>query len=291
VAATGRSYLCADVLNDPRYLLGAINARSSLTVPLRLQDQVVGVFNIESDQPAAFSEDDRQIAEIFGGYVAMALHVLDLLVLERVTTTGRLAENVAADIATPLNDILTEASALSEEYIGNEEMRRRLREIMNNTARIKEIIRQVGKATSVKGATHVTLPPPDPAMLDKRLLVADDEEAILETLRDVLTRCGCEVETARDGGEAVNLINTRHYDLVLSDIRMPNKNGYQIFAAAKDRHADCPVILMTGFGYDPNHSIIRARREGLAGVLFKPFKVEQLLSDVRSALTASLTDK
>jgi DNA-binding NtrC family response regulator len=43
---------------------------------------------------------------------------------------------------------------------------------------------------------------------------------------------------------------------------------------------------MTGFGYDPNHSIVRARREGLAGVLFKPFKIDQLLADLRRALTA-----
>jgi DNA-binding NtrC family response regulator len=41
---------------------------------------------------------------------------------------------------------------------------------------------------------------------------------------------------------------------------------------------------MTGFGYDPNHSIVRASQEGLAAVLFKPFKVDQLLAEVRKAL-------
>ncbi|MCH7526398.1 MAG: hypothetical protein IID39_03080 [Planctomycetes bacterium] len=60
-----------------------------------------------------------------------------------------------------------------------------------------------------------------------------------------------------------------------------------MFAAAKDANAETPVILMTGFGYDPNHSIVRARREGLAAVLFKPFKVDQLLGEVRTALRAS----
>jgi DNA-binding NtrC family response regulator len=42
---------------------------------------------------------------------------------------------------------------------------------------------------------------------------------------------------------------------------------------------------MTGFGYDPSHSIIRALREGLAAVLFKPFKVDQLLSEIRRAIS------
>ncbi len=70
---------------------------------------------------------------------------------------------------------------------------------------------------------------------------------------------------------------------------MPGKNGYDVFAATKNRNSDCPVILMTGFGYDPNHSIIRARQEGLSAVLFKPFKVDQLINEVRTAIGAKTT--
>ena len=47
------------------------------------------------------------------------------------------------------------------------------------------------------------------------------------------------------------------------------------------------MILITGFGYDPNHAIVRANRQGLAGVLFKPFKVDQLLDEARHALVQS----
>ena len=45
-----------------------------------------------------------------------------------------------------------------------------------------------------------------------------------------------------------------------------------------------PVLLMTGFGYDPHHSIVRASQEGLSSVLFKPFKVDQLMQEIRKAL-------
>jgi DNA-binding NtrC family response regulator len=82
----------------------------------------------------------------------------------------------------------------------------------------------------------------------------------------------------------VELIAAQPFDLVLSDIKMPHKNGYEVFAAVRSRQPACPVILITGFGYDPNHSIVRASKEGLAGVLFKPFKVEQLLEEIRRAL-------
>ena len=113
--------------------------------------------------------------------------------------------------------------------------------------------------------------------------MADDEEIIRETVGGVLKHSGCVVQTACDGAEAIEMLEKNTYDMVLADIKMPNKNGYEVFAAARDRNPDCPVMLMTGFGYDPNHSIVRARKEGLHAVLFKPFKVDQLLENIRSA--------
>src|SRR5262249_14050359 len=56
VAATGRSHLCRDTLSDPLYVQGAPFARSSLTVPLRFNDRIVGTFNVESPRPGAFGE-------------------------------------------------------------------------------------------------------------------------------------------------------------------------------------------------------------------------------------------
>ena len=75
------------------------------------------------------------------------------------------------------------------------------------------------------------------------------------------------------------------FDLIVSDIQMPDRNGYEVFAAARKHCPGVPVILMTGFGYDPHHSIVRASQEGLQGVLFKPFEIELLLNQVRDALT------
>lgn len=84
-------------------------------------------------------------------------------------------------------------------------------------------------------------------------------------------------------------IEQREFDLVISDIKMPDKTGYDVFAAARRHSPTLPVILMTGFGYDPNHSIVRASQEGLQAVLFKPFKVVQLLAEIRKALQSPIT--
>jgi len=286
VAFTGRSYICPDVLQDPRYLQGIDNARSSLTVPLWLHDQVIGIFNIESDRPAAFREDDRQFAEIFGRYIAIALHILDLLVVERHETTGRLASNVSAEIAGPLSEILAAASMLMEDYIGHDDLRHRLQAIADNVVRIRDSIKQV--AQPVRGILDTRTPEPqtDPLLDGKTILVVDDEEIIRTTVHDVLVRYGSRVETAREGNEAVALIRQREYDLVISDIRLPGSSGYEVFKTVKEVRPGCPVMFITGFGYDPSHSIIRATPEGLAAVLYKPFKVDELLAEVRKALSA-----
>ncbi|MFO0973192.1 MAG: response regulator [Phycisphaerae bacterium] len=285
VAATGKSYVCGDVLNDPLYLPGLDIAKSSLTVPLKIQDRVIGVFNIESATPNAFNDEDRQFVEMFARYVAVAIHTLELLVSERFDAAGRLGDDVSTEIAGPLNDILTDVAAIMEQYISNEDLRARLAAICDHVSTIKKGIREVTQPRGgIRGLRDDT-PTTDPDLAGKRILVADDEEIIRETIGGVLTRKGCQVDTACDGVAAINLIESRPYDAVLADIKMPHKNGYEIFAAVKARNPDTPVLLMTGFGYDPNHSIVRARREGLAGVLFKPFKVDQLLDELRRAVT------
>ncbi|MBW7904231.1 MAG: response regulator [Phycisphaerae bacterium] len=284
VAATGESYICADVAQDPRYLPGLDRARSTLTVPLWLNDQVVGTMNIESEFPSAFNDDDRQIAEIFGRYVAIALHILKLLAVERSTVGGQVAADVRAEVATPLNAIVAEATSLLP--VAPPQLAGRLQAIIDQVEVARAALSAAAENAAVTGPRG-SFEGGDPALQGKRILVADDEDIIRETVCDVLARAGASVTPARDGQEAVDAAATQRFDLVLSDIKMPHHNGYEVFAAVRQASPLCPVILITGFGYDPNHSIVRASREGLAGVLFKPFKVDQLLEEVRQALTAA----
>jgi DNA-binding response OmpR family regulator len=286
VAATGRSYICHDTEKDARYVLGLEHSKSSLTVPLYLHDRVIGVYNIESETVGAFTEDDRQFAEIFGRYVAMALNILDLLVVERYMTSGQLADNVVQEMAQPLNDIVTEATTLMEEYIGDDTMRQRLHKIVANVEGIRGTLRDVAAGPKAVLGSKPSEPPKekDPMIDGRRILIADDELNIRTTVGDVLRKYGAVCTLCKDGYEAVCMLEQNEYDLIISDIKMPYRNGYEIFAAARRRQEEVPVILMTGFGYDPHHSIVRASQEGLASVMFKPFKIEQLLDAVRKAL-------
>ncbi|RPI61190.1 MAG: response regulator [Planctomycetaceae bacterium] len=286
VAATGRSYICPDVSKDARYLRCLVGARSSLTVPLRLHDKVIGVLNVESDKAGTFTEEDRQFVEIFANYVAMALHILNLVIFARHNATTQITGCLCTELSGPLNDITSEVSELMEDYIGHDDLRKRLSAIIDHATTARKIVQQMANGPS----TGVIAPPPGPVQADpilngKRILVADDEELIRTTIRDVLLPYGCQIDLAGDGQQARQMLAQAKYDLVVSDITMPGATGYDVFSAAKTICPDTRVILMTGFGYDPNHSIVKANREGLSSVMMKPFRAKQLLEECRSALT------
>ena len=285
VASSGRSYICHDVEKDPRYVLGLEHCKSSLTVPLLLHQRVIGVYNIESRETGAFGEQDRQFAEIFGRYVAFALNILNLLVVERSTVSGQLADSAIQEMAQPLNDIRTEIEQLRE-HVGADS-HDAIDRVLGNVESVRQAVDSLAAGPkSVLGADASEGDDAPSSLENKRVLVADDEQNIRETIANVLRKQGCEARIAKDGFEAANLLEDELFDLVISDIKMPYRNGYEIFACAKRVREDLPVILMTGFGYDPSHSVVRASEEGLSAVLFKPFKVDQLLEEVCKAVSS-----
>ena len=295
VAATGRSYLCGDVTQDARYVRGIHNARSSLTVPLRLHDKVIGAFNVESEKPNAFTEEDRQFAEMFATHVALALHILDLLVVERRSAGEAVSGTVEGELSEPLNDILREVQELTE-GAGTETPRwRRIERIRSDVEAIRRRVREAAQGPqhilgAEKALTDVCI---DPTLAGKRVLVADDEAKMRQTIREILRSRGCVVVMCENGTQAIEALNAvgagnaKAFDLLISDIRMPDHNGYEVFAAGKRAIPALPTILMTGFGYDPHHSIVRASQEGLQAVLFKPFQAERLLEEIKKALGAT----
>src|SRR4051812_44788658 len=214
VAASGRTYICPDIERDPRYVTGLDQAKSSLTVPLRLHDKVIGVFNIESRQRAAFNEDDRQFAEIFGRYVAIALNILDLMVVERVSTSHKVADDVCSEVAGPLNDIFSDAKALMEDFIGNDDLRRRLQTIVDNANLIRNGLRQAAEGpNTILGAGEVK-GEVDPLIGGAIVLVADDDANLRTTISDVLRKYKANVVVVSSGAEAIAQIHRQQFNLV-----------------------------------------------------------------------------
>jgi PAS domain S-box-containing protein len=107
------------------------------------------------------------------------------------------------------------------------------------------------------------------ALRGLHVLVADDDLAVCHSVEDLLRSQGCRVTTARNGREAEELLERGTYDLVLSDVVMPDIDGYELFRYVREHHPTTPVVLMTAFFYDRDHVIKRSKLAGLDGVLYK----------------------
>lgn len=289
VASTGRSYLCQRTTSDERYIPGLAQAHSSLTVPLLMHDQVIGVFNVESDRPNAFSEEDRQFAEMFARYVSLAFHILDLLVVERYTTGETVSSTMEGEINEPLDELQDETQWLRDLSARDPEAADHAERIIRDIESIRRRVTDVRRGPrSILGVDKALKEPSiDPVLEGKRFLVIDDEAGIRETIGDILQRRGAIVELCATGKEGIAALEAGFrpggdgFDMLISDIKLPDCTGYEIFTVARRQSADLYVILMTGFGYDPHHSIVRASQDGLHCVLFKPFRAQRLLDEVR----------
>jgi PAS domain S-box-containing protein len=113
------------------------------------------------------------------------------------------------------------------------------------------------------------LAPHDPALSGIRILVVDDDLGVCQSLRDLLTQEGCEVLVATGGREGIARLESSAVDLVLSDVVMPDLDGYQLFQEVSRRWPGLPVVLMTAFHFDKDHIIQRSRQAGLADVIYK----------------------
>ena len=293
VVATGKSYLCEDTTNDPLYLDGLVGAKSSLTVPLIFGDQCIGSFNVESPKPRAFDESDLRFVEAFAGDIAAALNTLKLLDAQRTNATLESIEAIRDAVALPIDEILNDTVHAIESYIGHDpDVTKRLRAILTHAREVKKHIHQIGRQAVPDCDQRFIVPSEQrPALTDMRILVIDADEQVRTSAHCLLERAGCVVETAHEGHEAIlmvqNCTDDVEYDAIIADIRLPDIGGYDLLMKLKELVEDPPLILMTGFGYDPGHSIVKARQAGLRAnaVLFKPFRLDQLLEIVESMVT------
>ncbi len=290
VAATGRSYFCDDTTKDPLYLEGCKGAKSSLTVPLMLHEKVIGTFNVESPEPGVFSDTDLRFLEAFARDVAAALNTLELLVAEKASTAAESIEAIHGAVALPVDDILNDAVNVMERYIGHDaEVVERLQRILRNARDIKQVIQRVGEQMTPSSA-HLQRRQAGrhPALAGSRVLVVDADDQVRAAAHSLLERFGCTVETARDGAESASMVRAcgaDAYDVIIADIRLPDMNGYELLLKLRELQESVPLVLMTGFGYDPGHSIVKARQAGVDLVLFKPFRVDQLLDTIEKMLS------
>ena len=119
-----------------------------------------------------------------------------------------------------------------------------------------------------------------------RVLIADDEPNILVTLEYLMKREGYEVVLARDGDEALAAVLSQQPALVLLDVMMPKKSGFEVCQALRaiDAVKDTLVLMLTAKGRDTD--IAKGLGSGADAYMTKPFSTRELVEKVRSMLEA-----
>jgi CheY-like chemotaxis protein len=122
-------------------------------------------------------------------------------------------------------------------------------------------------------------------MPTRAILVVDDEEDMRELLRLRLVAAGHRVATASNGREAVRILGLERFDLVLTDILMPEEDGLELIAAIRASQPDMPIIAMSGGGRKSQIDHLQAAGTfGAKALLEKPFSNEALLRSIALAL-------
>lgn len=293
VGATGRNVVLPDVTKDPRYLPGAVDAKSSLTAPIIDGGKVIGTFNVESDRLGGFSDADMDYLEIFCNEIAQAIGTLELLRQQQKIGGIASIEHVLTEVGVPADAIVADALLVLERQaapaagsnnstsrISAEECVPMLGRILRNARAVKLGILKASHAMD----SNEILPPGAERLQGKRVLVVDADTQIRLLSHQLLLKLKCEADTAGDAREALGLLRSITYDVVAVDVELAKIDGEDLFVRIHERFPALPLVLLKGFGYDAGHRIVKARQMGLKVFLYKPFRIDRLAESLEDAL-------
>ncbi len=122
----------------------------------------------------------------------------------------------------------------------------------------------------------------------RRILVVEDDEDMRENLRRILVCAGYEVQMARNGAEAITVLDTHPCHLVLTDLVMPGMGGLDLLAEIRRHEQNLPVIFLTAFG--DRTTMIKATEKGAVDFLTKPFRAASLLGIIQRILNSQTSE-
>ncbi|HYJ15644.1 MAG TPA: response regulator [Candidatus Limnocylindria bacterium] len=240
---------------------------------------------------------DDQGQEI--GSIGFAKDIREIRRRDRLVTLAEIAIGLSHEINNCLEVLVNQSEmmkkyvervATDEDYIVEsdrlESVASQVRKIQDITARMAKMAEEGEYGTTeyldgkmmtdlhvdaAAGEKPCARPPPDACfpLSGLNVLVVDDDAGICQSLKQLLESERCCIETAASGVYAIEWLGRRRFDVVLSDVVMPDMDGYELYQFVKKNTPELPVVLMTAFNYDKDHIIKRSCLEGLQGVIFK----------------------
>ena len=284
------------VVNDVRETESSLSAlakeeelESVICVPVFSKDELWGLLAAFSQDKSRFKEEDGRIIALFGGQI------------------GQLLEHFSQSIKDNLDEILVpilgsiellnfryrdrEAVTVPEILEAQDRFRRR---VLSYIAGLEQ--GSLEKITGQENAEKegMKLPSGDELSVEevitirgdenstsntKKVLVIDDQPIVTDLLVSVLERMEYQAEVASCGKEGLEMFEKDRFDLVITDLGMPDISGWEVSKAVKQKRPDIPVVVITGWGVDPDPNKVKDSKVDL--IITKPFQVDQLEKAIR----------
>ena len=111
----------------------------------------------------------------------------------------------------------------------------------------------------------------------KKILIVDDKKEVADSIKRFLEYTELySVQTIQDGEAAINLLNQKNFNLLITDYDMPEMNGYELFKKCRAIEPELPVVFMTG-DMANDRMIENAKKEGFVGHIHKPFDIKEMI--------------
>ncbi len=250
------------------------------------------------------------------GSIGFARDIRLMRLREQLATAGEIAVSLAHEINNPLESITNNLDLLARcmdthlsdtelvvEHERFDSIRLGIRRVQAIVRRLDEMARKgVYETRDYLGGKKMTDLAPraeseerpsaknpengsDWPLAGMAVLVLDDDLSVVNSLADVLRAERCQVHTATRPSAAFGILRNVRIDAVISDVVMPEMDGYEFYMRVKEEMPALPVILMTAYYYDRDHVIKRSRMRGVEGAIFKkpvnPAKLRELLIHAR----------
>ena len=263
-----------------------------------------------------YDDDHKEI-----GSIGFARDIRRMRQREQLATAGEIAVSLAHEINNPLESITNNLELLAraiEGHMKDAELateNEHLDAIRAGIGRVNAIVRRLDEMSRkgiyetrdyMNGKRMADLAPREAVHLPKHIaehaqaapaseqawplagmavLVLDDDAEVVTSLADVLRAERCIVHTAMRPSAALGVLRNMKVDAVISDVVMPEMDGYEFYLHVKQEMPQIPVVLMTAYYYDKDHIIKRSKLKGLEGAIFKkpvnPGKLRQMLIAMR----------
>jgi CheY-like chemotaxis protein len=266
---------------------------SMIAVPIFSDQKLWGVLAGFSPEKSGFTEEDGKIMSLFGGQIGQFLECLyeymqdnlDELLIQVLGSIELISLRIGDKRTIPASEILNAQKRLKERirsYMTGLEQASPKSRISEPETKEEQIKLPSGDELSIEEVVTIQGEKNKPTARQKKILVIDDQAIVTELLVSVLERMNYQSVVASCGREGVEQFERGEFDLVITDLGMPDISGWEVSKTVKQKNPNVPVVVITGWGVTPDPD--RMREAKVDSVIHKPFQIDQLEKIIQDLL-------